>query len=136
MPTPDCRVTAETETLPANLQAIVCNSRFRIPPSVQVKHFAPHVLGQLVRCIGADWRQRYGITPWLMETCVEATRSGTAYRAANWIEVGMTAGRGRQDREAERRAAPQAGVPLSAGATYTDAAVPQPCAVPPGLGAS
>ncbi len=85
----------------ANLQAIVCNSRFLILPTIQVKHLASHVLGQLVRRIGPDWQQRYGITPWLMETCVEAARSGTAYRAANWIEVGMTAGRGRQDRAAK-----------------------------------
>jgi hypothetical protein len=91
----------------ANLQAIVCNSRFLILPSIQVKHLASHVLGQLARRIGPDWQQRYGITPWLMETCVEAARSGTAYRAANWIEVGMTAGRGRQDRAGKGGLAPK-----------------------------
>src|SRR5487761_2773191 len=82
----------------ANLQGIVCNSRFLILPTVQVKHLASHVLGQLTRRIGADWQQRYGIAPWLMETYIETSRPGTAYRAANWIEVGRTAGRGRQDR--------------------------------------
>jgi len=82
----------------ANLQGIVCNSRFLILPSVQVKHLASHVLGQLTRRIAADWQQRYGISPWLMETYIETSRPGTAYRAANWIEVGRTAGRGRQDR--------------------------------------
>lgn len=82
----------------ANLQAIVCNSRFLILPNVRVKHLASHVLGQLARRTGPDWLQRYGYAPCLMETCVEATRPGTAYRAANWIEVGLTAGRGRQDR--------------------------------------
>jgi hypothetical protein len=81
----------------ANLQGIVCNSRFLILPTVRVKHLASHVLGQLARRIGRDWHQRYGTTPWLMETYVAAARSGTAYRAANWTEVGMTAGRGRQD---------------------------------------
>ena len=85
----------------ANLPAILCNSRFLILPTIRVKHLASHVLGQLVRRIGPDWRQRYGIAPWLMETCVEASRSGTAYRAANWIEAGLTAGRGRQDRAAK-----------------------------------
>ena len=82
-----------------NLQGIVCNSRFLILPGVRVKHLASHVLGQLTRRIGRDWRDRYGREPWLMETCVEASHAGTCYRAANWIEVGMTAGRGRQDRE-------------------------------------
>jgi len=64
---------------------------------VRVKHLGSHVLGQLVRRIKGDWQERYGRAPWLMETYIEATRAGTVYRAANWIEVGMTAGRGRQD---------------------------------------
>ena len=81
----------------ANLQGVVCNSRFLILPTVRVKHLGSHVLAQLARRLRGDWQQRYGIAPWLMETYVEATRSGTVYRAANWIEVGMTAGRGRQD---------------------------------------
>jgi hypothetical protein len=81
------------------LQGIVCNSRFLILPSVRVRHLASHVLGQLARRIRADWRERYGLDPWLMETCVEASRAGTCYRAANWVELGMTAGRGRQDSE-------------------------------------
>lgn len=80
-----------------NLAGVVCNSRFLILPSVQVPHLASHVLGQLTRRIGADWQSRYGITPWLMETYVDLSRAGTAYRAANWIEVGRTSGRGRQD---------------------------------------
>lgn len=79
------------------LSGIVCNSRFLIAPTVVVKNLASHVLGLLSRRIAADWQRRYGIAPWLMETCVEATRPGTVYRAANWIEVGLTAGRGRQD---------------------------------------
>jgi hypothetical protein len=82
----------------AELPGVVCNSRFLILPTVRVKHLGSHVLGQLARRIAGDWQQRYGTTPWLMETYVEATRSGTVYRAANWIEVGLTTGRGRQDR--------------------------------------
>jgi Domain of unknown function (DUF4338)/Transposase Tn5 dimerisation domain/Transposase DNA-binding len=80
------------------LQGVVCNSRFLILPTVRVRHLGSHVLGQLARRIAGDWQQRYGTVPWLMETFVEATRSGTVYRAANWIELGMTTGRGRQDR--------------------------------------
>jgi Domain of unknown function (DUF4338)/Transposase Tn5 dimerisation domain/Transposase DNA-binding len=85
------------------LQGIVCNSRFLILPAVRVKHLASHVLGQLARRIGQDWRDRYGITPWLMETCVAAPHAGICYRAANWIELGLTAGRGRQDRANKAR---------------------------------
>ena len=69
-----------------------------ILPTITVKHLASHVLGLLARRIVADWQGRYGISPWLLETCVEFERTGTCYRAANWIEVGLTAGRGRQDR--------------------------------------
>ena len=82
-----------------NLQGIVCNSRFLILPGVRVKHLASHVLGQLARRIRQDWRDRYGFDPWLMETCVESAHAGTCYRAANWTELGLTAGRGRQDRD-------------------------------------
>jgi len=78
---------------------IVCNSRFLIRPTIRVKHLASHVLGQLARRIRGDWRDRYGLDPWLMETCVEAPHAGTCYRAANWTELGLTAGRGRQDSE-------------------------------------
>ena len=81
----------------AQLHGVVCNSRFLILPTVRVKYLGSHVLGQLARRIRGDWQERYGSTPWLMETYVEAARSGTVYRAANWIEVDMTTGRGRQD---------------------------------------
>lgn len=80
-----------------NLDGIVCNSRFLILPTVHVKNLASHALGLLTQRIVSDWRERYGLWPWLMETFVDVSRPGTCYRAANWIEVGVTAGRGRQD---------------------------------------
>jgi Domain of unknown function (DUF4338)/Transposase Tn5 dimerisation domain/Transposase DNA-binding len=82
----------------AKLQGIVCNSRFLILPTIRVKHLASHVLGQLARRIRGDWRERYGLDPWLLETCIALPQAGTCYRAANWTELGLTAGRGRQDR--------------------------------------
>ena len=87
------------------LQGIVCNSRFLIRPAVRVKHLASHVLGQLARRVRGDWRDRYGRDPWLMETCVEAPHTGICYRAANWTELGLTAGRGRQDGAHKAKAA-------------------------------
>lgn len=100
------------------LQGIVCNSRFLILPTVRVRHLASHVLGQLARRIGRDWRDRYGFSPWLIETCVELPHAGTSYRAANWIELGLTAGRGRQDR-ANKKAMDNApdGAPVKAKST-------------------
>ncbi len=77
---------------------IVNNNRFLILPGVHVPHLASHVLGRVLRRMPQDWLRRYGYRPVLLETFVEAPWEGTCYRAANWIPVGVTAGRGRQDR--------------------------------------
>jgi len=82
-----------------NLHRIVCNSRFLILPYINVPHLASHVLGMLTHRIADDWRQRYGYEPVMLETFVDPKRfTGTSYRAANWVHVGRTAGRSRQDR--------------------------------------
>jgi len=78
----------------ANLQQVVCNSRFLIAPSVEVPNLASHVLSLSVRRLAGDWRERYGYAPVLVETFVDGQRfAGTCYRAANWVWVGQTAGR-------------------------------------------
>lgn len=82
-----------------NLQYIVNNSRFLILPWVQVKKLASSILARAARQLPLDWRQHYGYSPLLLETLVDATRfRGTCYRAANWICLGETTGRGRMDR--------------------------------------
>jgi hypothetical protein len=87
-----------------NLHRVVANSRFLILPHVQVAHLASHVLGLAVGRLKQDWRQRYGYESLLLETFVDAKHyRGTCYRAANWIEVGQTQGRGRQDVKHNRR---------------------------------
>jgi hypothetical protein len=88
-----------------NLQRVVSNSRFLLLPWVRVKNLASTVLAQAVRRLGADWRARYAVEPLLVETLVEQGRVGTCYRAANWLALGATAGRGRQDRAHERHGA-------------------------------
>ena len=81
-----------------NLSQVVNNSRFLIVPHVHVKNLASHALSLVMKRLVADWFERYGITPVLVETFVERERfHGTSYRAANWIYVGQTKGRGRQD---------------------------------------
>jgi hypothetical protein len=83
----------------ANLGAVVSNSRFLIAPQVQVKNLASHVLGLSARVVQKDWESRYGIRPLLLESFVPRERfAGTSYRAANWVRVGTSVGRGRQDR--------------------------------------
>jgi Druantia protein DruA len=83
-----------------NLQAIVNNGRFLILPWVRVKGLASKILALSARQLPSDWQSHYGHRPLLLETLVDAIRfRGTCYRAANWILVGQTAGRGRMDRE-------------------------------------
>jgi hypothetical protein len=82
-----------------NLQYIVNNGRFLILPSVHVKGLASTILARSARLLPHDWRQRYGYTPLLLETLVDAERfRGTCYRAANWIHLGQTTGATRTDR--------------------------------------
>lgn len=82
-----------------NLQYIVNNSRFLILPWVQVKGLASSILARLARQLPSDWRQHYGYSPLLLETLVDAALfRGTCYRAANWLCLGETTGRGRMDR--------------------------------------
>ena len=73
--------------------------RFLLRPEVRVKNLASFVLSLAIRRLPADWHHRYQVRPLLLETFVDSRfYRGTAYRAANWIEVGFTSGRGRQDR--------------------------------------
>jgi hypothetical protein len=79
------------------LGGIVNNTRFLIFSWVRVAHLASHILGQISRRIRQDWQAKYGQPIWLLETFVDRQRfAGTCYRAANWICLGRTQGRGRQ----------------------------------------
>jgi hypothetical protein len=83
-----------------NLQRIVNNGRFLLLPWVRVPGLASKILALSARQLPQDWERQYGYRPLLLETLVDGNRfHGTCYRAANWICVGQTAGRGRMDRE-------------------------------------
>ena len=82
----------------ANLPLLVNNGRFLILPWVEVPHLASHILALAARQLPTDWMAAYQVQPWLLETLVDRPYSGTCYRAANWIAVGQTQGRGRMDR--------------------------------------
>jgi hypothetical protein len=86
-----------------NLQMVVSNSRFLILPWVRIRNLASSALALAARRLPDDWLAIYGIRPVLLETLVDPARfAGTCYRAANWIEVGRTSGRGRMDRGHQR----------------------------------
>lgn len=87
-------------TREARLHLVVGNARFLIVPEVRVKNLASFVLGSAARRLPVDWERAYGYAPVLLETFVERGRFvGTSYKAANWIYVGMTKGRGKLDSE-------------------------------------
>jgi hypothetical protein len=104
-----------------NLQRVVQNSRFLLLPWVRVRNLATTVLALAARRLPEDWWEHYRVRPVLLETLVDPSRyPGTCYRAANWLEVGVTAGRGRMDRHHERQGAAPKTVwvyPVSPGAT-------------------
>jgi len=89
-----------------NLQKIINNSRFLIFPWVEVKNLASSVLALVVKTVPDDWQRCYGYRPVLMETLVDRKRfRGTCYKAANWIHMGKTTGRGRMDRANKQQGA-------------------------------
>ena len=89
-----------------NLTKVVANSRFLILPTVRVAHLASHVLGMAAQRIEADWLERYGYAPVVLGTFVdEIHHRATSYRAANWVRLGETRGRGRNDATGRARIA-------------------------------
>jgi hypothetical protein len=98
----DAHIGWDAETRKARLHLVVGNARFLILPQVRVKNLASHVLSGVARRLASDWQAAYGYAPVLAETFVETGRfSGASYKAANWIRVGQTKGRGKLDRTNE-----------------------------------
>ena len=80
----------------ANIRLLAYNTRFLVLPWVTVPHLASHLLGRMARRLSADWRSLYGHPIYFLETFVDPQRfRGTCYRAANWITLGVTTGRGK-----------------------------------------
>ena len=82
------------------LHRVVGLSRFLIRPDLHCRNLASRVLGLCIKQLSEDFDARYGFCPWLVETFVDREHyAGTCFRAANWERVGLTQGRGRQDRD-------------------------------------
>jgi len=80
-----------------NIRFLAYNTRFLILPWVRVEHLASHILGRMAVQISADWQRMYGHPIYFLETFVDPERfRGTCYRAANWVVMGKTTGRGKQ----------------------------------------
>ena len=80
-----------------NIHFLAYNTRFLILPWVWVEHLASHILGRMAARISGDWQRMYGHPIYFLETFVDPERfRGTCYRAANWVLLGQTTGRGKQ----------------------------------------
>ena len=81
-----------------NIRFLAYNTRFLILPWVQVEHLASHILGCMAKMLSQDWERVYGHPIYFLETFVDPERfRGTCYRAANWVLLGRTTGRGKND---------------------------------------
>lgn len=115
----------DAELRKKHLDRVVGLSRLLIRPCVSCKNLASHVLGKAVKQLKKDFWRKYKFEVFLVETFVEphrseqlnakkkgqlhrnggrpsseksmAYQSGVSFRAANWVHVGKTSGRGRQD---------------------------------------
>lgn len=80
-----------------NVRLLAYNTRFLILPWVRVEHLASHLLSRMAARISEDWQRMYGHPIYFLETFVDPERfRGTCYRAANWVPLGKTTGRGKQ----------------------------------------
>jgi len=81
-----------------NIRFIAYNTRFLILPWVAVPHLASHILSRIARQLSQDWEGLYQHPIYFLETFVDPERfRGTCYRAANWVVLGRTTGRGKDD---------------------------------------
>jgi hypothetical protein len=81
-----------------NLHLIAYNSRFLILPWVRISCLASHLLGRMAKILPGDWERVYNHPIYFLETFVDTQRfKGTCYKAANWIYLGDTTGRGKND---------------------------------------
>ena len=91
----------DDSTRSQNLQYVVNNSRFLVLP--KIRNLSSKLLSLVLKRLRSDWQLHYGLEPWLAETLVDQQRyHGGCYRAANWLDLGKTSGRGRMDQSHQR----------------------------------
>lgn len=120
-----------------NLHLLAYNTRFLILPWVRVPHLASHILGRMARRISTDWQSLYGHPVHYLETFVDQERfHGTCYRAANWLHLGQTTGRGIKEKtkKVTRSIKDVLGYPLSKDfrAKLCEVSAPPACSRPDG----
>jgi hypothetical protein len=82
------------------LALVVSNSRFLILPDRSVPNLGSRVLRLTLDRLSADWQAHYGHPVLVVETFVDPEQfCGTVYTANNWVELGLTDGWGRRQRD-------------------------------------
>lgn len=96
----------DDQTRARNLPHVVNNSRMLLLPWVHIQNLSSTMLALALKKLSEDWQAQYGVVPLLVETFVDPAQfTGTSYRAANWIGLGETSGRGRDDLRHRRHGA-------------------------------
>ena len=106
----------DVKTRQKNLSLMAYNIRFLILPWVNIKFLASHILAQIARIVSKDWQTLYNHPVYYLETFVDTERfKGTCYKASNWIYLGNTTGRGKNDHTMKQNRSLKAvyGYPLS-----------------------
>ena len=98
----DAYIGWDAATRKERLHLMANNQRFLVPPWIHVPCLASHSLALVSRRITSDWKDKYGHSILVLETFVDQRFKGICYRASNWVRVGATKGRGRNDRGHER----------------------------------
>ena len=106
----------EKDVREKHLHYMAYNSRFLILPWVHISHLASHLLGRITRTLSRDWEKIYNHPIFFLETFVDTERfAGTCYNAANWVYIGNTTGRGKNNKTHKQTRSIKAvwGYPLS-----------------------
>ena len=78
---------------PAGLQHAIINTALGKSPAL-----GQPFVERVARRISDHWQQLYQHPIYLLETFIEPARfRGICYRAANWLPLGLTTGRGKDD---------------------------------------
>ena len=99
-----------------HIHLMAYNTRFLILPWVHIRFCASHILARMAGMLCKDWQGIYNHQIYFLETFVDKQRfAGTCYKAANWIYLGDTTGRGKNDHtyKANRSIKAVWGYPLS-----------------------
>lgn len=82
------------------LSLVVNNSRFLLLPNRSVPNLGSRVLRLTLERLSADWQAHYGHPVLVVETFIDPEQfCGTVYTANNWVELGLTDGWGRRQRD-------------------------------------